>query len=142
MPYLRPNCAAAAPILQTDFAESLPAIRGDRVQLQQVILNLLLNAADAMADIEDRPRTLRLQTQIQGGDSIQLLVRDSGVGIDPGAVEKLFVAFHTTKAHGLGIGLAISKSIIESSQGKALGAAQRGTGRDIRLLDPLRLRAS
>jgi PAS domain S-box-containing protein len=115
-------------VLQTEFAESLPSIRGDRVQLQQVILNLLLNAADAMADIEDRPRTLRLQTQIQGGDSIQLLVRDSGVGIDPGAVEKLFVAFHTTKAHGLGIGLAISKSIIETHKGKLWARPNEGPG--------------
>jgi C4-dicarboxylate-specific signal transduction histidine kinase len=61
-------------VLQTDFAEPLPAIRGDRVQLQQVILNLLLNAADAMAGIEDRPRTLRVQTEIYGSDSIKLLV--------------------------------------------------------------------
>ena len=115
-------------ILQTDFAEPLPAISGDRVQLQQVILNLLLNAADAMAGIEDRPRTLRVQTQIQGGDSIQLLVRDSGVGLDPRGIEKLFEAFHTTKAHGLGIGLAISRSIIESHKGKLWALANDGPG--------------
>ena len=125
-------------VLQTDFAELLPAISGDRVQLQQVILNLLLNAADAMAGIEDRPRTLRVQTQIHGSDSIQLLVRDSGVGLDPRGIEKLFEAFHTTKAHGLGIGLAISRSIIESHKGQLWATAQRWTGRDIRFLHPLR----
>jgi PAS domain S-box-containing protein len=114
-------------VLQTDFAEPLPPVSGDRVQLQQVILNLLLNAADAMAGIEDRPRTLRIQTQIQG-DSIELLVRDSGVGIDPSAVEKLFVAFHTTKAHGLGIGLAISRSIIETHKGKLWARPNEGPG--------------
>ena len=114
--------------LQTDFAEALPAVSGDRVQLQQVILNLLLNAADAMAGIEDRPRTLQVQTQIHGGDSIKLIVRDSGVGIDPHGIEKLFDAFHTTKAHGLGIGLAISRSIIESHKGQLWAKANDGPG--------------
>jgi PAS domain S-box-containing protein len=115
-------------VLQTDFAEPLPAITGDRVQLQQVILNLLLNAADAMTGIEDRPRTLRVQTQVRGGDYIQLLVQDCGVGIDPHAVEKLFEAFHTTKAHGLGIGLAISRSIIETHKGTIWGMPNDGPG--------------
>ena len=115
-------------IVQTDFAELLPAVSGDRVQLQQVILNLLLNAADAMADIEDRPRTLRVRTEIHESDSVKLLVQDSGVGLDPRGVEKLFEPFHTTKAHGLGIGLAISRSIIESHQGKLWGKANDGPG--------------
>jgi PAS domain S-box-containing protein len=115
-------------VLQTDFAEHLPAVSGDRVQLQQVILNLLLNAADAMTDIEDRPRTLRVQTEIHGSDSIKLLVRDSGVGLDPHGIEKLFEAFHTTKAHGLGIGLAISRSIIESHKGQLWAMANDGPG--------------
>jgi PAS domain S-box-containing protein len=115
-------------VLETDFAELLPAISGDRVQLQQVILNLLLNAADAMAGIEDRPRTLRLQTEIQGSDSIKLFVRDSGVGLDPRDIGKLFEPFYTTKAHGLGIGLAISRSIIESHKGQLWAIANDGPG--------------
>ncbi len=115
-------------VLQTDFAEPLPAISGDRVQLQQVILNLLLNAADAMAAIEDRPRTLRVQTQIDGSDSVKLLVQDCGVGVDPRGIEKLFEAFHTTKAHGLGIGLSISRSIIESHHGKLWAMPNDGPG--------------
>jgi len=115
-------------ILQTDFAESLPPISGDRVQLQQVILNLLLNAADAMSNIEDRPRTLWVQTQTHGSDSVKLLVGDSGVGLDPNGIEKLFEAFHTTKAHGLGIGLAISRSIIESHKGKLWARPNDGPG--------------
>jgi PAS domain S-box-containing protein len=115
-------------ILQTDFAELLPAVRGDRVQLQQVILNLLLNAADAMTGVEDRPRTLRVQTEIQGRDSVKLLVRDSGIGLDPSGVQKLFEAFHTTKAHGLGIGLSISRSIIESHKGQLWAMANDGPG--------------
>jgi signal transduction histidine kinase/ligand-binding sensor domain-containing protein len=115
-------------ILQMDFAERLPAIRGDRVQLQQVILNLLLNAVDAMAGIDDRPRTLRVRTEVEGGDRVRLLVRDSGVGLDPRGLEKLFEAFYTTKAHGLGVGLAISRSIIESHKGKLWAMANDGPG--------------
>jgi C4-dicarboxylate-specific signal transduction histidine kinase len=115
-------------VLQTGFAEPLSATSGDRVQLQQVILNLLLNASDAMAGVEDRPRTLRVQTEIEGGDSVKLLIRDSGVGIDPHGIEKLFEAFHTTKAHGLGIGLAISRSIIESHKGQLWAMANDGPG--------------
>ena len=115
-------------VLQTDFADALPAISGDRVQLQQVILNLLLNAADAMTGIEDRPRTLRVQTETQGSDSIKLLVRDTGVGLDPRGIERLFEPFHTTKAHGLGIGLAISRSIIESHGGQLWAVANDGPG--------------
>lgn len=115
-------------VLQQDFAESLPTISGDRVQLQQVILNLLLNAADAMAGVEDRPRTLRVQTQIDSTNGVTLLVQDSGVGLDPRGIEKLFEAFYTTKAHGLGIGLAISRSIIESHKGKLWAKANEGPG--------------
>jgi signal transduction histidine kinase/ligand-binding sensor domain-containing protein len=115
-------------VLQADFAEPLPAISGDRVQLQQVILNLLLNAADSMAGIEDRPKTLQLQTEIHGSDCVKLLVRDCGVGLDPRSLEKLFEAFYTTKAHGLGIGLAVSRSIIESHKGQLWAMINDGPG--------------
>ena len=115
-------------VVETDFAELLPLIRGDRVQLQQVILNLLLNAAEAMASIEGRPRTLRIQTRVHECDYIQLLVRDSGTGLDPQEMEKLFEAFYTTKTHGLGIGLAISRSIIESHKGQLWAKANEGPG--------------
>jgi C4-dicarboxylate-specific signal transduction histidine kinase len=107
---------------------AIVTISGDRVQLQQVILNLLLHAADAMASIEDRPRLLRVQTQIDGNDSVKLLVQDCGVGLDPHGIEKLFEPLHTTKAHGLGIGLAISRTIIESHKGKLWAMANDGPG--------------
>ena len=115
-------------ISETDLADPLPPVSGDRVQLQQVILNLLLNAADAMAGIEDREKMIRVQTLLEGGDTVKLLVRDSGVGLDPRGIEKLFEAFHTTKAHGLGIGLAISRSIIESHKGQLWARANDGPG--------------
>ena len=114
--------------LETNFAEQLSPVSGDRVQLQQVILNLLLNAADAMAGIEDRPRTLRVRTEMHGSENVKLSVQDAGVGLDPRAMEKLFEAFYTTKAHGLGIGLAISRSIIESHKGQLWAMPNEGPG--------------
>jgi PAS domain S-box-containing protein len=115
-------------ILRNQFDERLPAVRGDRVQLQQVILNLVLNAADAMRDVEDRPRNLLVETARDDENSIRLSVRDSGVGIDPQSLEKLFDAFYTTKSDGMGIGLAISRSIIENHEGRLWAHANEGPG--------------
>lgn len=115
-------------IPQTDFDEGLPAIKGDRVQLQQVILNLILNAADAMGEIDDRPRNLLVATACEAANRIRLSVRDSGVGIDPQRLEKLFDAFYTTKSQGMGIGLSISRSIIESHEGRLWATANDGPG--------------
>jgi PAS domain S-box-containing protein len=114
--------------LQTDFAADLPFVIGDRVQVQQVIVNLLLNAADAMAGIEDRPRTLLVQTRLHEDGSAMLSVRDSGIGVDPYAAERLFEAFYTTKEQGLGVGLSISRSIIESHRGRLWATANDGPG--------------
>jgi C4-dicarboxylate-specific signal transduction histidine kinase len=105
-------------LLQTEFAEDLPPVSADRVQLQQVILNLLLNAADAVAGIDDRPRTILVQTGLYDDGGVRLDVRDSGIGVDLHAVEKLFEAFYTTKANGMGVGLSICRSIIESHDGR------------------------
>ena len=118
----------AGAMLQTDFAAELPHISVDRVQLQQVILNLLLNAADAMASVEDRPRTLLVRTALDGDGMVKLLVRDSGTGIDPGTIGKLFDAFYTTKAKGMGIGLSISRSIIEKHAGRLWAERNEGPG--------------
>jgi signal transduction histidine kinase len=115
-------------VLETNFAEHLSPVSGDRVQLQQVILNLLLNAADAMSGIEDRPRILRVRTEMSGGNHVKLLVQDAGVGLDPRTMEKLFEAFYTTKSQGLGIGLAISRSIIESHKGQLWATPNEGPG--------------
>lgn len=103
--------------LTTDLDEGMPAVSGDRIQLQQVILNLVMNAADAMDGIDDRPRSLRLQTQSTPTD-IVLSVRDSGVGLDPDGIEQLFQTFYTTKADGMGVGLAVSRTIIETHDGQ------------------------
>jgi len=98
------------------------------VQLQQVLLNLILNAADAMREIDDRARDLLIATTRESADEVHLSVRDSGVGIDPQSLEKVFGAFYTTKATGMGMGLSISRSIIESHRGRLWATANEGPG--------------
>ena len=109
-------------VLQSELAEHLPAVTGDRVQLQQVILNLLRNAADAMSEVDDRPRRLLVRTEREDGGAVRLSVRDAGSGIAEDTVGRLFEAFYTTKSAGMGIGLAVSRSIIESHHGRLWAA--------------------
>jgi signal transduction histidine kinase len=114
-------------LLQTDFSEDLPRVVADRVQLQQVILNLLLNAADAMAEVDDRPRALLVRTTLSDV-GVRLEVLDSGTGVDPNTVENLFDPFYTTKANGLGVGLSICRSIIEGHNGRLWAQPNDGPG--------------
>jgi PAS domain S-box-containing protein len=115
-------------LLQTDFDSDLPVIRGNRGQLQQVILNLLRNASDAMSAVESRPRELRIKTKREEGDSVWLTVQDVGVGFEPDAMDKIFQAFYTTKDDGMGMGLSISRSIIESHRGRLWAKKNDGPG--------------
>jgi two-component system, LuxR family, sensor kinase FixL len=96
----------------TEFTAGLPTIRGDRVQLQQVLINLILNARDAMAQSAERDRTLTLRSKRVDDNIIQISVADTGIGIAPGDQEKIFQAYHTTKPQGLGLGLSLSRSIL------------------------------
>jgi signal transduction histidine kinase len=105
-------------ILRPELADDLPAVSGDRVQLQQVILNLLLNAAQAMSGVDDRPKQLMIKTEREQEDCVCLSVQDVGVGFDAKDVDRLFEAFYTTKAGGMGIGLSVSRSIIETHHGR------------------------
>ena len=91
-------------ILRQELADDLPAVTGDRVQLQQVILNLLRNASDAMSGVDDRPRQLLIRTERDEGDRVRLTVKDAGVGFTPQAADRLFESFYTTKNDGMGIG--------------------------------------
>ncbi len=112
--------------LQAELAEGLPTVTGDRIQLQQVILNLVRNASDAMADVQDRPRELLIKTEREDPDGhVRLTVRDTGVGLAPQSLDSLFNAFFTTKSGGMGIGLFVSRSIIERHRGR-LWAAPNG----------------
>src|SRR5262249_2154677 len=115
-------------VLRLELAEELPPLVGDRIQLQQVILNLLRNASDAMGGVEDRARELVIRTETDGADCIRLSVRDAGVGIDAQVMDRLFEAFYTTKADGMGIGLSVSRSIIEAHHGRLWAAANEGAG--------------
>ena len=105
-------------ILQSDLASDLPSVLGDRIQIQQVILNLIRNASDAMSIVNDRPRDLLIKTKCDEGGGVCLSVKDSGVGINSEIEQKLFEAFFTTKHDSMGIGLSVSRSIIESHQGR------------------------
>jgi C4-dicarboxylate-specific signal transduction histidine kinase len=115
-------------VLRTHLVDDLPCVIGDRVQLQQVILNLLLNACDAMAGVEDRARYLVVRTDRDQDDHVRLTVEDSGVGVDAEDVDKLFEAFYTTKSDGMGIGLSVSRSIIETHHGRLWAAPNAGPG--------------
>ena len=115
-------------ILQSELADDLPIVTGDRIQLQQVILNLLRNASDAMVDVHDRPRQLLIKTKREDGDGVRLTVRDAGVGLPPQSLDSLFDAFHTTKSGGMGIGLFVSRSIVERHQGRLWAEPNDGPG--------------
>jgi PAS domain S-box-containing protein len=115
--------------VRTQLAEILPAIQGDRVQMQQVILNLLINAIEAMSGMSEGPRELLISTRDIETDGVLVAVRDSGPGIAPESVDRLFESFYTTKPTGLGMGLSICRSIIEAHQGRLWASANtpRGT---------------
>jgi PAS domain S-box-containing protein len=103
-------------------------VTGDRVQLQQVILNLVRNASDAMRDVNDRPKHLLVKLEREEGGGARLMVKDAGLGLDPQSAGRLFGAFYTTKSDGMGIGLSVSRSIIESHGGKLWAEANDGPG--------------
>jgi PAS domain S-box-containing protein len=115
-------------MVQSELTDNLPPVSGDRVQLQQVILNLLRNASDAMAGVDDRPRQLTIRTETDEEDRVRLTVQDVGAGLEPQNLEQLFAAFYTTKTDGMGIGLSVSRSIIESHHGRLWAAPNDGPG--------------
>jgi C4-dicarboxylate-specific signal transduction histidine kinase len=109
--------------IKTNLAADSPTVMADRVQLQQVLLNLVTNAIEAMKSVEDRPRELRIQSATES-DAVQVSVHDTGVGLDQEDVERIFRPFFTTKREGIGMGLAISRSIIEAHGGRLWAAAR------------------
>jgi len=115
-------------ILRHELADDLPLVVGDRIQLQQVILNLLRNAADAMGTTYDRPRELLIRTERDEGNQVRLSVKDSGVGFTPQTADRIFEPFYTSKTDGMGIGLSISRSIIEAHHGRLWATPNDGPG--------------
>jgi signal transduction histidine kinase len=118
LPLARDEVERSGVSLKTRLAKHLPLVPGDRVQLQQVILNLIINAVDAMSGVDDRPRELVVGSGKDDAKGVLVAVQDSGTGLDPNSVDHLFDAFYTTKPNGIGMGLAINRSIIEAHGGR------------------------
>lgn len=114
--------------LCTELANDLSPVLGDRVQLQQVLLNLVMNAVEAMRTVRERPRELVIRTQDDAGNLVRITVQDSGIGLDPQSMERIFDPFYTTKAGGMGMGLSICRSIVQNHGGRLWAAANDGPG--------------
>ncbi len=114
--------------VQTALGEDLPLVEGDRVQLQQVVLNLIVNAVQAMGAVAEGPRRLFITTTQAEPNGVLVAVEDSGPGVAPASLEQLFAPFYTTKPGGLGVGLSICRSIIEAHGGRLWMTANRPRG--------------
>jgi len=124
----RTELSSARTSLQTELTDGLPLISGDRVQLQQVMLNLILNAVEAMSGSSQATRELMIRTAQDGPDSVLVAVQDSGPGLKPESLDRLFEAFYTTKPGGMGMGLSICRSIIEAHGGRVWATANAPQG--------------
>ena len=126
--FLRPVMAEQRIALDVRLAARLPTVRGDRVQLQQVVVNLMLNGIQAMTSIHDRPRVLAIQSRQESGSNVIVSVRDSGIGIAQHVTCRLFDPFYTTKPDGMGMGLSICRTIIDAHRGRIWASADEGPG--------------
>jgi signal transduction histidine kinase len=115
-------------IIQTRLSDDLTPVAGDRVQLQQVVLNLLMNGMEAMSAVDERPREMVITTQNVDPGQVQFSVADSGPGLDPNMASGVFEPFYTTKPGGMGMGLSISRSILENHGGRIWAASNNGNG--------------
>jgi signal transduction histidine kinase len=132
---LRSDAAKKQVVVEADLDKSLPFVAGDRVQLQQVLLNLLHNGVEAMEPVVDRPKRLFIRSAREDAVAVRVEIRDHGIGVeDP---EKVFEAFFTTKENGMGMGLAICRSIIEAHEGRLWVAANEGPGATVCFTIPL-----
>jgi two-component system, LuxR family, sensor kinase FixL len=122
--------------LQTQLGGDLPLVRADRVQLQQVIMNLIVNAVEAMSSVGDRSRELTIASGKDDANAVFVEVRDTGPGIDPADLDHLFQSFYTTKPEGIGMGLAISRSIVEAHGGRLSAAPNQAHGAVFRFTLP------
>jgi PAS domain S-box-containing protein len=123
--------------VQTNLNENVPLVSADRVQLQQVILNLTTNAFDAMETVVDRERQLRVMSELNGDDSVLVTIEDTGTGFAPGDIDRIFDTFFTTKSHGMGMGLAICRTIIEAHGGRLSASAAYPYGAAFRIVLPI-----
>jgi signal transduction histidine kinase len=120
-----------------DLAE-LPLVDCHRNQLQQVVFNLVQNALDAMQTVADRKGVLRVTTECRGGDAVAIVVKDSGPGISPAQLDSIFTAFATTKPHGMGLGLAICRQIVEHHGGELVASSDGSSGAQFQVVLPIK----
>jgi signal transduction histidine kinase len=123
--------------VQLRLAPRLPSVRGDRIQLQQVIVNLVINAVQAMATVVDRARVVTIGTKRQDSDQVLVTVEDVGIGLEPESLDRLFSPFYTTKPGGMGIGLSICRSIVEAHEGKVWASRNSGPGMTFQFTIPV-----
>jgi len=124
-------------VLRLELSDGLPPVRGDRIRLQQVILNLIMNGSEAMASPTNESRELTVIAQRSGADGVLVAVRDSGTGVDSQNAERIFDAFFTTKPAGMGMGLSISRSIIEAHGGRIWASPNDGPGLTVQFTLPI-----
>jgi signal transduction histidine kinase len=122
--------------IRTELSDGLPAVLGDRVQLQQVLVNLILNARDAMAGVAGTSAELTVGSSREASGAVLVEVKDCGRGIDQAQADRIFEAFFSTKPAGLGMGLSVSRSIVEMHGGKLWAAANDGPGATMRFTLP------
>jgi signal transduction histidine kinase len=124
-------------LVQTQLAEGLPLIQGDRSQLQQVIINLIINAVEAMSGVSEGSRELLIGTGKDASGGVLVAVQDSGPGLNPESFDRLFNAFYTTKPGGLGMGLSICHSIVEAHGGRIWATPNAGSGITVQFALPI-----
>jgi C4-dicarboxylate-specific signal transduction histidine kinase len=134
---MRSEMSTNGVLLQTRLTNDLPIIWGDRVQLQQVILNLMMNAVEAISEVTDGPRELSISTDTDEAGGVMIAVSDSGPGLPHANSERVFEAFYTTKASGLGMGLSICRSIVEAHSGRLWAAPNETRGAVFRMVLPI-----
>jgi PAS domain S-box-containing protein len=137
VPLVRTEVLSHQVSLRVDLASTLPSVLADRVQLQQVLINLVMNGIEAMASVDDRPRELVVRSLAHERDQVLVTVQDVGVGIDSTSVDRLFTAFFTTKPGGMGMGLSISRSIIDAHGGRLWATPNEGPGATFQFALPI-----
>jgi C4-dicarboxylate-specific signal transduction histidine kinase len=136
LPLLQAELLRREAKLETELADGLPAVEMDRVQIQQLLMNLMVNALDAMNAVTDRPHLLRIRTSAHESEAVLVSVQDSGMGFTAEQMERLFDAFYSTKADGMGMGLSISRSIAEAHGGRLWAESNGGHGATFRFTLP------
>jgi two-component system sensor kinase FixL len=134
---LRPDAAARRVRLELDIPDGLPPVLGDRVQLQQVLLNLILNALDALKGVGGQDRTVSMAARCETDQVVEISVADNGRGIAPDQIDRIFEPFFSTKSRGLGMGLSISRTVIEAHGGRLWAENSADGGATLRMTLPL-----